>query len=99
MYAYLFSLVPSLDRSEVVIWASGKLELELEAKETIDVSHEVEEGANFFLNLGRHTEYMGIILHEPPHSSQTSQSTRSLIPVNDAEFGHSDWQFLVTPIS
>ena len=41
---------------------------------------------------------MGIILHEPSHSGQASQSTTSLISVDDTKLGHTNWQFLVTAI-
>lgn len=45
-----------------------------------------------------HAEHMGIVLHEPPHTSQAGERTRGFVSMNDTELGHSDRQLLVTTI-
>lgn len=41
---------------------------------------------------------MRVVLHEPSNPCQPSQSTRRLVPVNDAKLRHSDREFFVASI-
>jgi hypothetical protein len=54
---------------------------------------------NMSTNLRWHTEDMGIILHEPPHTGQPSERAAGLISVDDTKLGHPNGQFLVATIS
>jgi hypothetical protein len=48
--------------------------------------------------LAGHAEDMGVVLHEPTDTSETGQSTRGLVAVDDAELGHANRQLLVATI-
>jgi hypothetical protein len=45
-----------------------------------------------------HAEDMGIILYEATNTSETGQSTRGLVTVDDTELGHANRQLLVATI-
>ena len=41
---------------------------------------------------------MRVVLHKPSDSRQSRQCTRRLVPVDDAELRHPDWELLVTSV-
>jgi len=73
--------------------------MEVKTEQPIDMLHEVKQRADFIFDLGGHAEHVGVVLHEPPNTSETSESTGSLITVNNSEFCHANWKFLVTSVS
>lgn len=51
MGTYSFSLVPSLNSPEIIVWARGQLKSELEAKQSVYMLHEVKQRADFLFEL------------------------------------------------
>jgi len=52
LFCYLFSVVPYAELTNVVLRAGGKLQMEIEAKDAVDLVQKVETTSHFFLDLG-----------------------------------------------
>jgi hypothetical protein len=96
---YILCIIPGLNLSQEIIGPGRQLELEIQSEGSVDVLHEVEQGGNFFLDLTWHAEYMSIVLSESADTGQARQCTRGFIPMDDAEFCHSDGKLSVASIS
>ena len=82
-----FGLVPLFLSSETVLWARRKLQLVLEAKETVDVLKEVKRLLNLAGELLLGAENVSIVLLEATNSDQTIEGARDLVSVEHTKVG------------
>ena len=77
--AHVLCCIPRPDLTEVFLGASGQLEVELKAKDPIDVLHEVEQARHLRLHLRRHAENVRVVLHESTHARQAGERTGGFV--------------------
>ena len=88
-----FGLSPQLNIAHSLLRTSGQFELERHSENTVNVFHEVQDTADFLLDLVGTAEDVGIILLETADTSQAVQGTRQFITMKDTEVGETDRQF------
>ena len=91
--------VPGSDLTHVLLGASRELQLESEAKHSVEGLHKVEEIGNLSLNLILTAEDVGIILLESAHTGETGEGTAGLVSVEDTEISEPEGELLVTAVT
>ena len=99
LFKSCLSLIPELFVSQLIFRSGWQFEFELKAEGWVNIIQEIQAPHDFLHDLFWHAENVSIILLEPSHSGQPSQSATDFISVQHSEVSISDRQFSVRPDS